>query len=382
MREEQVQMAVRFLSHPSVKGSPLESRRSFLARKGLTNEEINEAFHRVPDGTSSVTSTGRGVNLNRDVQLQPQGMVPLSTTSTGVAPMLALSQQSRFSRLHVLFALAMLAASGAGTVLLLKKFFLPRLKCWIRNIVFEEEDDTERNSKASLHKESTEAAKAAAAAAVNAARASLEILNSKKETRYFEAFIRHLDIQATELRSMNSALRKLEVAREAALFSYKQQEHPSQLGSENGPNSKLLGASVIDWKDAESSHLSLMKQEVKQNAVSAYDSSARRSMSPASMEPSGGQHPKSYMEILAMIQRGEKPPGIKDINDSPPNPAQPLPNPRLAPRMKPWEIPQPQNSSSYALPQDSSQLNIENALPWWKRNKLLEQQSLNLTMGG
>lgn len=63
-----------------------------------------------------------------DVQLQPQGMVPLSTTSTGVASTLALSQQSRFSRSHVLFALAMLAASGAGTVLLLKVFktnFLP-----------------------------------------------------------------------------------------------------------------------------------------------------------------------------------------------------------------------------------------------------------------
>lgn len=54
------------------------------------------------------------------------------------------------------------------------------------------------------------------------------------DTRYFEAFIRRLDIQATELRSMSSALRKLEVAREAALFSYKQREHPSKLESENG----------------------------------------------------------------------------------------------------------------------------------------------------
>lgn len=48
MREEQVQNAVKFLSHPKVRGSPVIYRRSFLEKKGLTKEEIDEAFHRVP----------------------------------------------------------------------------------------------------------------------------------------------------------------------------------------------------------------------------------------------------------------------------------------------------------------------------------------------
>lgn len=48
MREEQVQNAVKFLSHPKVRGSPVMYRRSFLERKGLTKEEIDEAFRRVP----------------------------------------------------------------------------------------------------------------------------------------------------------------------------------------------------------------------------------------------------------------------------------------------------------------------------------------------
>lgn len=48
MREEQVQNAVKFLSHPKVKGSPVMYRRSFLEKKGLTKEEIDEAFRRVP----------------------------------------------------------------------------------------------------------------------------------------------------------------------------------------------------------------------------------------------------------------------------------------------------------------------------------------------
>ena len=48
MREEQVQNAVKFLSHPKVRGSPVVYRRSFLEKKGLTREEIDEAFRRVP----------------------------------------------------------------------------------------------------------------------------------------------------------------------------------------------------------------------------------------------------------------------------------------------------------------------------------------------
>ena len=48
MREDYIQNAVKFLSHPKVKGSPVFHRRSFLEKKGLTNEEIDEAFRRVP----------------------------------------------------------------------------------------------------------------------------------------------------------------------------------------------------------------------------------------------------------------------------------------------------------------------------------------------
>jgi len=48
LREDQVQNAVKFLSHPKVKGSPVIYRRSFLEKKGLTKEEIDEAFRRVP----------------------------------------------------------------------------------------------------------------------------------------------------------------------------------------------------------------------------------------------------------------------------------------------------------------------------------------------
>ncbi|KAE8709631.1 Peroxin 14, putative isoform 1 [Hibiscus syriacus] len=49
IREDHVSNAVKFLSHPKVKGSPAIYRRSFLERKGLTKEEIYEAFRCVPE---------------------------------------------------------------------------------------------------------------------------------------------------------------------------------------------------------------------------------------------------------------------------------------------------------------------------------------------
>ncbi|KAK1326905.1 Peroxisomal membrane protein PEX14 [Acorus calamus] len=48
LRAEQVQNAVEFLSHPKVRGSPIILRCSFLEKKGLKIDEIDEAFRCVP----------------------------------------------------------------------------------------------------------------------------------------------------------------------------------------------------------------------------------------------------------------------------------------------------------------------------------------------
>ncbi|XP_062232223.1 peroxisomal membrane protein PEX14-like isoform X3 [Phragmites australis] len=72
-------------------------------------------------------------------------------------------------------------------------------------------------------------------------------------------------------------------------------------------------------------------------------------------------HPKSYMEIMEMIQRGERPDDIQDINDNPPNPDQPISEPRMAPKPKPWEKQDQENSTwdLKSLLSDSSELRPE-----------------------
>ncbi|KAH9720199.1 peroxisomal membrane protein PEX14 [Citrus sinensis] len=336
MREEQVQNAVKFLSHPKVRGSPVIYRRSFLEKKGLTKEEIDEAFRRVPDPPPSAQATsanqvGQVKSSSSNIQsqaptqaLQPQ---PAGAAPTAVSPV-STTMMSRFHWYHAVLAVGLLAASGAGTAVFFKKSLIPRLKSWIRKVVLEEEDDSEKksNAKPSLAEEAAAAAKAAAAAASDVAKASQELLNSKnEERRYFSEFMNLLDVQLQEMKSMSNSIRKLE-----------------------GQSNNSGRTSLVNQEDHRDS-VTGVKQPYANGKADFDMRSVRSSSPPAAGEPTVAPHPKSYMEIMAMVQRGEKPPNIRDINDLPPNPSQQLPNPRLAPKAKPWEVGQAQNASGQVI---------------------------------
>ncbi|XP_057951394.1 peroxisomal membrane protein PEX14 isoform X2 [Malania oleifera] len=333
MREEQVQNAVKFLSHPKVRGSPVIYRRSFLEKKGLTKEEIDEAFRRVPDPPPTLSSVqAADGQLKPSSNVQPQS--PAQTLqSAAAAPASVMSTvgtvtKSRFQWSHVFYTVGLLAVSGAGTAVLFKNAIIPRLKSWIRKVVLEDDTDLAKktNSKPSLEEEAAAAAKAAAAAAVDVAKASQEMLISKnEERRYFQEFMNLLDVQTQEMKSMSTAIQKLE-------------------GQSNSSGRNLL----VEQENRRVSVTSSKQPNVNGKAELNLRS-VRSSSPPASMEPSVAPHPKSYMDLIDMVQRGEKPPNIRDINDLPPNPNQPLPNPRLVPRPKPWEVGQGQNRSSYVL---------------------------------
>uniref|UniRef100_A0A1D1Y414 Peroxisomal membrane protein PEX14 n=1 Tax=Anthurium amnicola TaxID=1678845 RepID=A0A1D1Y414_9ARAE len=392
MREEQVQNAVKFLSHPKVRGSPVIYRRSFLEKKGLTREEIDEAFRRVPDPPSNAASV-EAVNPTQGNQQKPstslQPQVPTPTIQTGavpssIVPMAPAPQKSRFQWSHFFVAVGVLGTSGAGSALLFKNAVLPRLKAWIRKVSKEEDDDGKEEklvpSLAEKTAEAAEAAKSAASAAAVVAKACQDLLSTRgEEKKQFEAFMGLLDAQVKEMKSMGGVISKLEAAREV---THPQEKRISDMQSvpENGPINNMPMIPLVDHSDPRGSSISA--QEQKMNGT--VDGSARPSSAPASIERTATPYPKSFMEIMAMVQRGETPPGIKEVNDMPPNPNQQLPNPRLAPRIKPWEATQqvPQNSygqlqgkvdgsiSEMQYNGQSSQLNgrsFDGSDPSWKR---------------
>ncbi|KAJ4959763.1 hypothetical protein NE237_019673 [Protea cynaroides] len=400
MREEQVENAVKFLSHPKVRGSPIIYRRSFLEKKGLTKEEIDESFRRVPDPPPTVTSVQPATSnqdgqlkssANMQAQVPTQSPQPAAAASTGqIVSTVATMSKSRFQWSHAFLAVGLVAASGAGSALFFKHAIVPRLKSWIRKVVLEEEEGDigkKNNSKPSLAEEAASAAKAAAAAASDVAKASQEMLNSRnEEKKYFEAFRNLLDVQVEEMKSMSSAIRKLETTRDIAISSNKQTEEHIQLASSNGPTNTSWKTLLTGQEGSRGSGSLTSSKQSKANGTTDFDlGSVRPSSAPASMEPAAAPHPKSYMEIMAMVQRGEKPPGIREINDLPPNPNQPPTNPRLAPRAKPWEVGQAQNNPSFGLQSDAngesssskeqdsrstSQLNGYSSEPWGQRKNV------------
>ncbi|KAI3454501.1 hypothetical protein Pfo_011164 [Paulownia fortunei] len=368
IREEQVQNAVKFLSHPKVRGSPVIYRRSFLERKGLTKEEIDEAFRRVPDPTPAVTTT-QSVVTNQDGQIQSSSNVQQQPSAqvlqpTPVGPVSSNSKMgtlSQFHWYHAILAVGFLAVSGAGTAVFFKNAMVPRFKSWIRKVVLEEDEEglmKKNNAKPSIAEEAAAAAKAAAAAAADVARASQEMLMTKsEEKRCFEELINMLNVQVHEMKSMSNAIQKLEGG----------QSINGRIAVEEQDNQRVSRTS---------------SRQTHSNGKADTDSPSVRSFSQsASVEPSVAPHPKSYMEIMDMIQRGEKPSNIREINDAPPNPNQPVSNPRSAPRPKPWEFSQAQNSSANTFPTQESgngsnydfpdnQLNGDDAVPWWQRKNV------------
>ncbi|KAL2456890.1 Peroxisomal membrane protein PEX14 [Abeliophyllum distichum] len=370
IREDQVQNAIKFLSHPKVRGSPVIYRRSFLERKGLTKEEIDEAFRRVPDPTLAVTAS-EPIVTNQDGQLKSssniQSQAPTQTLQPRpVAPAGSISKMGTFSRFHwshALLAVGFLAVSGAGTAVLLKNSIIPRLKTWIRKVVLEEEEEEEEeegllkknNTKTSVAEETAAAAKAAAAAASDVARTSQEMLMSKtEEKRCFEELINTLNAQVREMKSMSNAIQKLE------------------------GQSTIHGKIHVEEQDDHRVSQSSSRVPYANGKMNDDPRSVRSLSPPASVEPSVAPHPKSYMELMAMIQRGERPSNIREINDAPPNPNQPVPNPGLAARPKPWEVGHAPYSSSNVLQSQGSsdalyhefqdnQSIVDNTVPWWER---------------
>ncbi|KAM7272551.1 hypothetical protein ACFE04_027214 [Oxalis oulophora] len=354
LREDQIQNAMKFLSHPKVRGSPVMYRRSFLENKGLTREEIDEAFRRVPDPSPSAqapSTTQDGQARPSNTQIQATTQIPQAPGVTAPGAMVSVgpSLWSRLHWYHAIIAVGVLAVSGAGSAVLFKKSIIPRLKSWIRKVVMEEENNVkEIDGKPSLAEEAAAAAKSAAAAAADVAKASQEMLNSKNdEKRYFQELMNLLDVQVKEMRSMGNAIQRLE-------------------GADNrGP--------------APSSNQPYTNGTVEHDSRSAGFSSP-----PANVEPSAAPHSKSYMEIMEMVQRGERPPNVRDINDMPPNPNQQPSNPRLGPRAKPWEAAQAQNGSSQVLQSQVSgegvnsvlssyQRDVDNSVPWYRKSAHLTE---------
>jgi len=204
MREDYIQNAVKFLSHPKVKGSPVFHRRSFLEKKGLTNEEIDEAFRRVPDPKSNGTETAsaglqQANNHNQSVALQPYAEQPQAATGSITAGTISPHTKAQFSWVNTLLGAGLFLGLGACTAITLKKWFIPSLKSWTHTVVAEDENAKDELT-CKLYEEIREAINVSASAFSDIARTNQEVLASKDEgSRIVFDNLSYLTVQYTLL---------------------------------------------------------------------------------------------------------------------------------------------------------------------------------------
>jgi peroxin-14 len=206
IREDQVANAVKFLSHPKVRGSPIVHRRSFLERKGLTGEEIDEAFRRVPDPPSSEVAATAGPA--KDAQPASQ---PIASAQQAVV-----AQKPReLSWGQKLLGLGVIVAAGASAGVVTKAYIFPKFKSWVRSILAEDNEADKKISPPAEGlpdeppvNEAALAANAAAAAASEVAAAMREFSHARtKESLQLGSIIKALETQTLELKSALSGMR-------------------------------------------------------------------------------------------------------------------------------------------------------------------------------
>ncbi|KAM0859158.1 hypothetical protein ACQ4PT_047394 [Festuca glaucescens] len=290
VREDYVQNAVKFLSHPKVRGSAVVYRRSFLQNKGLTSEEIDEAFRRVPDPQPTAASPS--------TQTQPPPAAATAPQQTYAQPQSAIvvaQQHPRFTWYRAFVAAGLLLGFGASAAVFIKKLFLPRLKSWIRKVVAEAQETAELKSK--IDEETKEAVRASSEAVSAIAKTNQELLASKDEEKKILVTLTHaLDSQAKVLKSLSESLShsrdSVNVTREDRFSHYRPlEDHAARNGPVNTP-----------WRPPQQPNMYGVPN-------GDFGSAGRPSFAPAPTEPTSGSFSRSYVEQT--VQRADRSSGSK-----------------------------------------------------------------------
>ncbi|XP_052140563.1 peroxisomal membrane protein PEX14-like isoform X2 [Oryza glaberrima] len=284
MREDYIQNAVNFLGHPKVKSSPVFYRRSFLEKKGLTKEEIDEAFRRVPDPQPNSTDVAAVASQQAGIANQSAGVQPYETVQAPQAintgPIVP-HAQPQLSWSRTLIGVGVFLGVGASAAVILKKLFVPRLKSWIQGAHVEGDEISGNELKSKFYEEIKAAIQDSASAFSDIAKTNQELLASKDEdkkilTKLAQAF----DSQAEAFRSLSDSLNRMS---ENRFYQYNLMEDHFQSAPWNGPTTN-------SWRASQQTNA------YNTSPRSDFDS-GRHPFMPVPGEPSPGAFPaRSYVE--------------------------------------------------------------------------------------
>eukprot|EP00887_Chlorella_sp_A99_P001028 scaffold14.g1028.t1 len=374
LREDVLQNAVAFLSHPKVRSSSEASKHSFLERKGLNAEEIAEAFRRVPEPAPGAATPAAATlqpapgALQATLQHIQPAATPQAAVQYGALPpqQLALAQpqalapqppvQQPVRWTQVVLGAGFLAAGAYAVQSLAWPYVRDTYDRW-RGRPAPPPRPAPGADEAAAQAEATRAMAEAIAAQTAELRHTLDTIrqlvaqlqDGKAASRAGESEGPGLGELHAELHALSAALSEVaggagEAGAPAkghtplSAASAARPEHangvppsPAAAAAGDGGGLDAGGAEAAEEQGAPAT-------EEEASSWAGPEAGGRRDAA-GSGAPSPPPHPPSYMEVLDMLQRGQTPPGIRtDINDQPPDPEAPPPQPRMKPRPKPWEL--------------------------------------------
>eukprot|EP00891_Asterochloris_glomerata_P006807 jgi/Astpho2/6807/Aster-x1399 len=466
LREDQIQNAMAFLSHPKVQGSTADAKRSFLERKGLTQAEIDEAVRRVPPQTATAPQAPSAQAAGaRPTKPFPTGtavhpLQPAQQHQSQLQPQQQQLPQQGVNWTQIVLGASVLATAAYG----LKQLTAPTLSSWWARWrgrpTAAEEAAAQKAEEAAHAKALAEAIKAQTNELHTSVTSMKEMLqNIDRSSRQAAGGGQHqspslsLGELRNELRTFAATLNEFgspEPAQvpglppaasgntEAAIDLQRELDSIKQMLAQvtaQGGASPATGHSAKGYESgsgeqhateaALSGGLGTVTKQLPFTPASRHTASAVATPHQGSSatgderrqdgQTSGGQtlpaintrvslpqddqpdkeegslptkqelsppaeapHPASYMQIMDMLKKGETPPGIRtDIKDQPPNPTRPITEPKLKPRVKPWE--QVQLANGGAGSSRSSRHSAEDVVAGGKENQAAEGQPRSLS---
>jgi peroxin-14 len=397
MREGEITNAVSFLTHANVAASSdVSAKRAFLTSKGLREDEIDEAFRRC-GGASAVGGTAfAGAQVTPAVVVPAR---TFTGTVTRAAAMVGLAYlawpKAREATERARAALARASAEdararanagvsddgGEGGVSVSRAVEAvearelankvasaaeaaeraARETKQLRDEITSEVSDALRQSVSDVKAFLAEARRAAEEEKTKANTVSVEVEASfkraiddvKKELRdELQGLVAQSPTMATTSASVDDRLAN-ELRAEISQLKEIMMATPSSRGAGASPATATVGKSSVarDWpfeaspQGSESGEspvytpVQMLRpgdDEFTSHLLRRDEASGSRSATPKG-SAAEAPHPQNFMDILEMLEAGKTPPGIRDIDDSPPNPMAAIPRTSRTPPGKPWD---------------------------------------------
>ena len=384
-RRSEISPTVLSLLSTQVTSSPESQKRQFLEKKGLTAEEIEEAFKRAPQPTTAAATT-------------PATTAP-TTTTPAAQPVAASPANSGGLRWTQVVSRTAMAIGALG--MLIGRFkrggasgsagASPDEASASRDAAATSASasETDRKLEAARIAAERSARDAADARAQSAELArSLDDVKATMERARADASVAAGSTPAAVTSALDGIKRELRdelrgaVAAAVADATANIAHTPTSVGSKGDPGAMpesvkeelaqiraMLLASPLrgthtPGAGAVDDDVELVVEDTTDTIVPPSKTTPRAALGSSidagfnqrppqhkTPEPPAGDappHPPSYMQVLDMLEKGQTPPGIRDIDDKPPDPDARIPAPKMNRRSKPWEIVRAAESSAAA----------------------------------